>query len=103
MSDELITLIETNAQKIARLGFDIRKESLSELADVQTYMKDMMSLVSELGNASANKQLIENRANLTRIILEILSAYELMDTVTIADGLEYKLLHELEDILNKLS
>ena len=104
MSVSLIKLIEDAAKNIAHLGFAIRKESLSDVPQVRICIDDVMHIESELDKLGDGEQIVcaKNRMNLFKLVEGIRSAYENTDLVTLADILEYELLHELEKILNKL-
>jgi hypothetical protein len=88
-------LITNFAQKIATYGHSIRMENIGALEDTIEYSKELCSIHGELTKAGIHSNLLD-------IAQAMIASCKAMDTVTLADILEYELLDKLEEILNEL-
>jgi hypothetical protein len=98
MNESLIAFINTFARDVAQLGHSVRTENLEDVEKTNKYSQDISYIMNELDGLGIKRF----KENLVKCFENMMSAYELRDAVTLADVLEYELLHECEEILYAL-
>jgi len=93
MNNDLVSYIESFAQEVAELGHSVRTENLENVENINSFAEK----ISHIADTISNRNLTES---LSMCYRNMIAAYESRDAVTLADILEYEILHALEKTLS---
>ncbi|MCL2215923.1 MAG: hypothetical protein FWB91_02760 [Defluviitaleaceae bacterium] len=88
-------LVSNLARQIAQVGHSLRIESFDNVHKVKDYAKEIYYVAGQLAEMGQN----ESVSGLLKCAQAMIDAYNTMNSVALADVLEYELLHELEKLL----
>ena len=105
MYESIALFVDNYAKEVAQLGFSIRREDLDNIQKIENIMREILHIDDELDKLGNENYIVcaANRVALIKILTNLRAAYEVMDTITLADILEYELLNEIESLLNELN
>ena len=88
MQEKIINI----ATRLAKFGHDVRIERLDVLKNTNDYVKELCELHETIIATGA-------RSEIVNILATIRHPLDILDTITLADILEYELLNELERLM----